>query len=455
MQLSFFGGAQTVTGSKHMITLNNGTRILLDCGMFQGLHHHERNNNFMFNPSSVNYLILSHAHIDHCGLIPRLVQQGFNGPIFCTPPTLELATLLLQDSAGLQEADAKNGGAAKPLYTAEDVKHSLSLFQTVPYDKQFEIDDHVSLYFTDAGHILGSAVVNLTIREEGNVRTLSFTGDIGRFSNRILQPPQEFPQAEIILCESTYGDSLHADISNSEEKLLRMVEHTCVEKQGKLLIPAFSIGRTQELIFSLNKLSEEGRLPSIDVFVDSPLSVYATDITRSHADYFNADMQEFIRTDPDPFGFDHLHFITEKEDSMKLKDLDKPCVIISSSGMMEGGRIRHHLRNCIGDERNTILITGFCEPSTLGGKILEGAREVQIFDQLFEVKAEVAVMNEYSAHGDYGDLLRLLLRQDKHAVKNIFLVHGEKKTLEAFKNTLTSHGFKGVEIAEYRMSYDV
>ena len=460
MQLSFYGAAQTVTGSKHIITLTTGRRILLDCGMFQGrgLKSEDLNSQFLFNPSSIDYLVLSHAHIDHCGLIPRLVNQGFSGAIFCTPPTLELTKLLLEDSAGIQLSNSKSNGSSEmqePLYTMDDVEKSLELFRTVPYGKVFSMDENVELLFTDAGHILGSAIVNLTILEDDKKRTLCFTGDIGRFNNRILNPPQEFPQAEIIICEATYGDRLHDSIENTEERLLRTVKNTCIEKGGKLLIPAFSIGRTQELIFSLNKLAEDGLLPNVPVFVDSPLSVYATDIMRSNQKYFNDSMQEYIEIDPDPFGFPGLHFITDKEDSKMLNDLEKPCIIISASGMMEGGRIRFHLRNNISDEKNTILVTGYCEHSTLGGKISNGAEEVFIMGDTFPVKAEVVLMNEYSAHGDYGDILKLLLRQDKDKIKQIFLVHGEKNTMGKFKSILNENGFPRVEIAEFRMSYEV
>lgn len=460
MQFSFYGAAQTVTGSKHIITLKNGRRILLDCGMFQGKgqKNEDLNSELAFKPESIDYLILSHAHIDHCGLIPFLVKSGFRGPIFATPPSLALARLLLEDSAGIQLSQSRSNGnseVTEPLYTVEDVEASLALFKTVPYNKRFHVDENIELLFTDAGHILGSAVVNLTITEGNRTTQVAFTGDVGRFNNRILNPPQEFPQADVIICESTYGNKLHESIENTEQRLLRIVTETCVEKGGKLLIPAFSVGRTQELIFSLNKLAEDGLLPEVEVFVDSPLSVYATDIMRENQKLFNESMQEYIESDPDPFGFPRLHFITESDDSKQLTHFDKPCVIISASGMMEGGRIRHHLRNNISDERNTILITGYCEPSTLGGRISNGAQEVMIMGEKYSVKAEVMFMNEYSAHADYGDLLKLLLRQDKEKVKQIFLVHGEKSVMAEFKNTLNENGFKRVEIAEFRMSYEV
>lgn len=458
MELSFYGAAQTVTGSKHLITLSNGKRILLDCGMVQGRNgnNEDLNASFLFKPETIDYLILSHAHIDHCGLIPRLVKKGFKGKIFSTPPTLALCKLLLNDSASIQESEIrKSDTKSEPLYDKADVDNTFPLFTTIDYDTPFKIDESIELLFTDAGHILGSAVVNLTLHENGNIRHVAFTGDVGRFCNRILKSPQSFPQAEVTICESTYGDKLHETIDNSEARLLRMINYTCIEKQGKLLIPAFSIGRTQELIFSLNKLAEDKKLLDIKVFIDSPLSVYATDIMRSNSQYFSDSMQEYLKFDSDPFGFEGLHYLIDHTDSIELNKYDKPCVIIAASGMMEGGRIVHHLKTNISDSKNTILITGYCESGTLGGKISQGAKEVTILDETLPVNAEVVHMNEYSAHADYSDLLKLLIRQDKDKIKQLFLVHGERKSMQGFKNILEEHGFKNIQMAEFRMSYEI
>lgn len=458
MIITFYGGAQTVTGSKHLITLESGTRILLDCGMFQGKDT-DMNFEFGFEPDSVDYLILSHAHIDHSGLIPRLVKKGFKGKICCTPPTLELCRLVLADSAHIQEDDpgthGKQAKREEALYTAEDVEACLKQFVPVAYNKEYQVNEEVTLLFTDAGHVLGSAVVNLRLQEKGKTRSLCFSGDVGRFSNRILNPPQEFPQADIIICESTYGDRFHQSIQDTEERLRKIVYDTCIEKKGKVLIPAFSIGRTQELVYSLNYLAEEHRLPKVNVFVDSPLSVYATDVVRNHHECFNRDMMEYIKFDPDPFGFSHLHYITDVEDSKLLNAVDEPCVIISSSGMMQAGRIVHHLKNNIADEKNTILITGYCEPSTLGGKLMHEAAQVEIMGTELPVKAEVVLMKEYSAHADYGDFLKFLFCQDKEKIKRIFLVHGEKTGMEKFKASLNDDGYQNVEIAQYMVSYEV
>ncbi|MBA9079392.1 MBL fold metallo-hydrolase RNA specificity domain-containing protein [Rufibacter quisquiliarum] len=457
MTISFYGAAQSVTGSKHLITLENGKRILLDCGLTQGMgaQTDERNSAFDFEPENLTCVILSHAHIDHSGLLPKLVRDGYTGPIYCTPPTLELCRLLLPDSARIQESN-KGSDTDSPLYSEEDAEQALQQFQTVPYDKRFQVDEDIELLFTDTGHVLGSAAINLRLKDNGRERTLTFSGDIGRFNNRILNAPQEFPQAEIILCESTYGNRVHDSIENTEDRLEKIVQEVCVERQGKLIIPAFSIGRTQELVYSLNYLAEEGRLPKdVKVFVDSPLSVYATDVMRDHPQHFNETMQAYIKEDPDPFGFPQLHFITEVDDSKELVQFDEPCVIISSSGMMNAGRIQHHLKGNLSDPNSAVLITGYCEPSTLGGKLMNGADKVFIHGEEVAVQAQMIVMKEYSAHGDYGDIAKFLHCQDKEKIQRIFLVHGEVSTMEQLKSDLEEMGYGNVEIPEFRLSYVV
>jgi metallo-beta-lactamase family protein len=455
MTITFYGAAQMVTGSKHLLTLENSTRILLDCGLFQGKGSQtkELNQEFGFQPSMVNYLVLSHAHVDHCGLIPKLVREGFAGKILCTPPTLELCELLMLDSARIQQSSED---IDESLYTEEDARESLKLFETVPYNKKYKIEDGVELLFTDAGHVLGSAAVNLTVKEEGKTTRLCFSGDIGRFANRILKAPQPFPQADVIICESTYGHKFHLGAEGSEDRLEQIVKETCVERGGKLLIPAFSVGRTQELIYSLNRLAETGRLGQIKVFVDSPMSVYATQIIKSHPECFNDELKEYMRfEDPDPFGFKHLHFVVEADDSKLIHLVDEPCIIIASSGMMEAGRIRHHLKQHISDSRNTVLVTGYCEPSTLGGKLVAGAQRVNIMGEECEVKADVLEMKEYSAHADFGDIAKFLICQDKEQIGKIFLVHGEKEGMLKLKEDLEGLGYANIELARFRMSYEL
>ncbi len=453
MTITFCGGAQSVTGSKHLVTLDDGPRVLLDCGMFQGqeANHYDQHDNFLrgIDPATIDYLMLSHAHVDHSGLVPLLVKSGFTGPIFCTPPTRELCELVLNDSAHLQQYEAD------PLYTAADVERCWNQFVTVPYGQAHRVSEAVEVLFTDAGHVLGSAAVNLTLRENQRTRTLCFSGDVGRYSNRILNAPQACPPAEVVICELTYGDHFHASLENTEERLRRIIQDTCVERQGKLLIPAFSIGRTQELILSLAYLAEHDRLPPVNIFVDSPMSVYATDIIRNHTECFNPDLSDYLGAEGDPFTFPQLHYITEVEDSKLLHAVDEPCVIISSSGMMQGGRIVHHLHHNIGDARNTVLITGYCEPSTLGGRLMQGAQRVGIRGEEHAVEAEIIQMKEYSAHADYGDFLRFLFPQQSDVLRQLFLVHGETSRMESFKTSLEADGYRNVTVAAPRISYEV
>lgn len=463
MIISFYGAAKSVTGSKHLITLKSGKRILLDCGMFQGMkgQAHDLNKEFLFDPSSVDYLILSHAHLDHSGLIPLLVKKGFKGRIICTPATKELTSLILEDSAKIQKTESKSmvhtpvGESNEPLYTKEEVVYCINLFETLPYNHELVIEDEFKLTFTDAGHILGSAVVNLECKEGRRTKRICFTGDLGRYSNRILKAPERCPEADIVICESTYGEGLHQSIESSELKLQKIINDVCFERKGKLIIPAFSIGRTQELIFSLNKLSEEHLIGPIPVFVDSPLSVYATNIIKEHKDCFNEGMKEYIQKDPDPFSFPGISYIIDHEESKLVQAMDQPCIIISTSGMMDAGRIQFHLKNNLSNPLNAVLITGYCDPSTLGGKISRGEKEVEILGELVTVNAEILFMKEYSAHADYGDLLLFLSQHDKEKLKHLFLVHGEEDTMKVFKTKLEKEGFHDIEIAEFRISYQV
>ena len=457
MKIAFHGAARTVTGSKHLITLNNGRKYLLDCGMFQGMGPQTDvlNRDWGFTPAQVNFLILSHAHIDHCGLIPKLVRDGFDGKVFCTPATRELAAVLLEDSAGIQEDDVKYTNKRRkaeglpylqPLYTEEDAKRCMDRFVSVDYDTWHSIDEYVQVLWTDAGHIIGSAAVHLKIKEDGKETHVSFSGDVGRYKDVILRPPAAFPQADYILIESTYGNSLHDPVETTPDMLFKWIDHTCGGKKGKLIIPAFSVGRTQELLYALNQLEEEHRLPDLDYYVDSPLSVAATDIVKSYPQYFNKNVQKLLGTDKDPFMFKGLKYIKTVDESKLLNYHDKPCVIISASGMADAGRVKHHISNSIENSRNTILLVGYCEPNSLGGRLMAGAKEVHIFGILHEVHAEVGSIRSMSAHGDYEDLSQFLACQDPRQVKTIFIVHGEYDVQQAFSNRLLKKGFTDVEI---------
>ena len=459
MKISFHGAARTVTGSKHLITLTNGKKLLLDCGLFQGMGHEtaELNASFGFNPSEVNYMILSHAHIDHCGLIPKLIKDGYKGKVYATPATKDLAKVLMEDSAVIQEMDVKyeNKRRAllslpylKPLYTVDDALIAADQFVTVDYNQWIRIDEDIEFCYTDAGHIIGSAAVHLKITENKKTTTITFSGDVGRYRDIILKSPEVFPQADYILLESTYGNSLHDEFHSSTETLLKWIEDTCVKKKGKLIIPAFSVGRTQELLYTLNQLELENRLPELEYFVDSPLSTKATQIVKSYPQYFNSRIQKVLLSDSDPFAFKGLKFVKTVDESKMLNYYKNPCVIISASGMAEAGRVKHHISNNIENSKNTILLTGYCEPHSLGGRLKHKPKEITIFGQPHEVNAEIAEMRSMSAHGDYEDLCQFLACQLPKEVTKLFLVHGEYPVQQDFRNRLIRKGFLDVEIPE-------
>ena len=466
MKITFHGAAQTVTGSKHLIQLDNGKKILLDCGLFQGMGDQtlELNTHFGFVASEIDYVILSHAHIDHSGLLPKLVKEGFQGSIFCTPATVDLAQALLQDSAHIQEADitfvnkrraAQHLPPIKPLYSMADALEVNERFVEVPYGQWHQIDEQISFHFTDTGHILGSAAINLKIQEKGKETTLTFSGDVGRYRDVILRSPEIFPQADYILLESTYGNSLHENFSNTDNALYDFIQETCIENRGKLIIPAFSVGRTQEILFALNKLEVEGRLPDVEYYVDSPLSTKITEIIKQHSDLYNDRVLDLMRADKYPFDFKGLKFITKVEDSKLLNEKKGPMVIISASGMAEAGRIKHHIANNIDNPRNRILMVGYCEPHSLGARLMRGEKEVRIFRQEYKVKAQVSSIRSMSAHGDYEDLCQFLSCQNPSAVKKIFLVHGESDVQEDFKVRLERKGFTDVCIPTMHQTFQL
>lgn len=465
MRLSFYGAARVVTGSKHLIETEGGLQVLLDCGLFQGggSDSEELNRHFGFDPIRIDHVILSHAHIDHSGLLPRLVAEGFKGKIWATSATIDLCGIMLMDSAYIQENDLryvnerrKKRGQSQlePLYTVEDVERTLSKFHEVKYRSPKSLNDEFSFSFYDSGHIIGSAGVFMEITESTGKETLFFTGDIGRPGDIILRSPEPFPQANFIISESTYGDRLHDDSSLAKAQLLRTVKETCVLKRGKVIIPAFSVDRTQELIYMLDQLSSSGQLPRIEVFVDSPLSVKATQVMQDHEDDFNPDILEYIKKDGDAFGFPGLHYITDVNDSKALNKRDEPCIIISASGMAEAGRVKHHIANAIEHEKNCILIVGYASPSSLAGALRRGEEYVKIFGDEKKVNARVEIMDAFSAHADYNEMIEYFKCQDPSKVSKIFLVHGEYDTQQAFKLKLIQEGFMHIEIPELGDSYE-
>ncbi len=466
MKITFHGAARTVTGSKHLITLNDGRTILLDCGMFQGLGKETDtlNRDFGFDAAVVDAMILSHAHIDHCGLLPKLVKDGFLKRVYCTSATKDLATILMEDSAGIQANDIKYVNKHKllehkplvqPLYSEADALAASALLEPRAYDQWFDVLPGVQAMFTDAGHIIGSACVHLKITEKGVLTRVTFSGDIGRYQDVILKNPEAFPQADYIIMESTYGDRLHEKQVTSVDTLLEWVKHTCIEKKGKLIIPAFSVGRTQELLYALNQLEAENRLPDLDYYVDSPLSREATRIVESHPENFNDRLQEVLKSDKDPFMFKGLRFVRTVEESKLLNFKREPCVIISASGMAEAGRVKHHISNNIENSRNTILMVGYCEPNSLGGRLKLKPTEVNIFGILHEVHAEIGEMKSMSAHGDYEDMLHWLACQNSTEVKELFLVHGEYDVQQNFANRIRSKGFRSVEIPSRHQTFNL
>jgi len=460
MKIKFIGAAREVTGSKHLITTNEGKKILLDCGMFQGkgLETDSMNRNLMFDPAKIDYMILSHAHIDHSGLIPYMYNQGFRGSVVCTNATRDLCAIMLADSAHIQELDIKwfNKKRAKqglppvePIYGETDAEKCMELFIGVAFDRRFQINDKINVKFTNTGHMLGGAVVNLELLENGKKVHLAYTGDIGRLHNRILHPPTSFPQCDYLITESTYGDRLHPADKESEDELLKIVMETCVDKQGKLIIPSFSIGRTQEIVFVLNNLYNKGLLPKIEVFVDSPLSVNATEVFKIHTECMNDEVKAVMKYDDDPFGFNSLRYIKSVDESKSLNDYHSPCIIISSSGMAEAGRVKHHIANNISNWRNTILMVGYCTPSSLGARIQEpGLRFISIFGEMHEVNAHIAKIEAFSGHGDYSEMKTFLSCQDRTLIKKTFLVHGEYEVQQKYSDELKKIGFHDIEIPE-------
>jgi metallo-beta-lactamase family protein len=464
MKLTFYGAAREVTGSKVLVETEHGKKILIDCGQFQGkgLETDGQNRALPFSPASIDHIILSHAHIDHSGLIPFLHRHGFSGSVICTNATRDLCSIMLADSGKIQEHDtftfnkkrAKKGlPPVAPLYTQADAISSLKLFISVAYDRKFRIDDHTTVRFTNTGHMLGSGVVSLELKEKDGIKHLAYTGDIGRPVNRILRSPDPFPQADFLITESTYGDRLHPGLKESDEELFRVVNRTCVEKRGKLIIPAFSVGRTQEIVYSLNTLYNDNRLPRVDIYVDSPLSVNATNIFRMHPDCFNDDLREVMLTDPDPFGFNSLFYITSVEQSKSLNEIKQPVIIISSSGMMEAGRVKHHLANSISNPANTVLAVGYCAPSTLGARLLRGEKEVSIHGTKYPVKADIERIESYSGHGDYREMGDYLSCQDPDRLKKTFLVHGDYETQVTYRSYLETRGIGNIEIPVFGKTF--
>lgn len=466
MKIQFIGGARTVTGSLHLLHIN-GKKILLECGLFQGRRKdtYEKNKNFPFDPQDIDVMILSHAHIDHSGNIPNLVSKGFNGLIYATAATVDLCQIMLRDSAHLQEKDIewvnkkrakKNEPPAEPLYTLEDVEQAMEHFVGVQYNKTIELFDGVSFSFRDAGHILGSAGVHLEIKENSNKKiSLGFSGDIGRPESPVIKSPDILRDLDVIIMESTYGNRLHSPVEEVEEELAQTI-NMIVNDNGKVIIPAFAVGRTQTIVYVLHKLFDQGRIPEIPIYVDSPLAVDATNVFRSHPECLDRETYRvFLQNGEEPFGFSRLKYIKKVEESKELNDRPGPMIIISASGMAEGGRILHHLANNIENPKNLILFVGYAAEQTLARKIMDGEKRVNIFGEEFQVKAKVKTMDYFSAHADQGELLDYLRLNPTNKLKHIFLVHGEEDQALPFREKLLTKGYKNVDFPASGSFYEI
>lgn len=461
INLTSYGAARNVTGSRHLLDIN-GYRILLDCGFFQGrrAETYERNLHFPFDARSLNAVIISHAHMDHLGNLPNLVKQGFTGDVHCTSATLDLANIMLMDSASIQEGDIDyvnkvrrrhNEPAVEPLYIKSDVPPTLKMLRGCSYGHPFKLADNVQAVFQDAGHILGSAITILNIDDNGRMVSVCFTGDLGRNNMPIIQDPYVVTDSDVLIIESTYGNRLHADISNVTEKLARVINET-VTRGGKLIVPSFALERTQELVYCLHQMKLAHSIPDIPVYVDSPLAIDATDIFRVHPECYDAETAELLRTEKDPFGFRGLHYVASAEESKKLKYLKTPVMIIAGSGMAEAGRIQHHLKNYIGDSRNTILIVGWQAENTLGRKIAEKWPTVSIYGEQYKLRCRVEIFNEFSAHADRNDLLKWA-GAGKDKWQKVFVVHGEESAALSLADAFTEMGLKQVAVPEYGQGF--
>ncbi|WP_457565216.1 MBL fold metallo-hydrolase RNA specificity domain-containing protein [Caldithrix abyssi] len=463
VELYSHGAAQEVTGSKHFIKVQ-GRQIMIDCGAFQGKRKEadEKNRNWSFNASEVHAAILTHAHFDHSGLLPLLIKNGYEGNVYSTPASRDLSSLIMMDSAHIQAKDieflkkkAKKRGEVfekQPLYTEDDVARTLDHFITVSYHRPFWVEEGVKATFYDAGHILGSASILLEINRNGQQMRIGFSGDLGRKNLPIIRDPEVLPDVDYLIMESTYGHRLHDPIESAMDKLAEVINRTA-QRGGKIIIPAFAVERTQELIYFIHLLHDQKRIPEIPVYVDSPMAVNATAIFRVHQECYDQETREaFLQHHKNPFGFNEVRYITNVEESKKLNGLTEPAIIISSSGMCEAGRILHHLANNIENPLNTIMIVGFMAEHTLGRRIKEEQPEVKIFGEYYKLKAEVVTMNAFSAHADYSEIMDYVEQLNFKKLKRIFLVHGEPDAQANLKKLLEAKNYS-VTILRYGENY--
>ncbi|TFF39535.1 MBL fold metallo-hydrolase [Mucilaginibacter psychrotolerans] len=465
MKLIIHGAARQVTGSMHLLQVGQ-YKILIDCGLdYEKDHNIQVNEDFGFDPEKIDVVVLTHAHIDHSGNLPTLVRMGFSGQILCTPPTADLTELLLIDSVNifLSKADKgrrnrkrhKHGSSGpQPLYLQKHVMDTVERFVTIGYNRPFRINGEIELTFIPAGHLLGAAAAVFRVTEDGVEKSIAFTGDIGRKNYPVLNDPEPLPQVDYIVSEATYGGRMHTKDKSVEETLVETIDKVCIKEQGRLIIPAFSIGRTQSLVFALNKIFSSGLLPPVAIFVDSPMASRATEIFRKHHSQVNPEAQEFYNRLGDEFDFDNLTYVETLKDSRQVSNYYEPCIIISSAGMLEGGRIQDHLFYNIQNYYCTILFIGYCAKGTLGYRLLRGDPIVHIKDRDLAVYATIKKTDVLSAHGDHEDLLNNIMQQDVDHLKGVFLVHGEQVSMQALADALEPEGYK-VTIPEKGVSYEL
>jgi len=465
MKLTIHGAARQVTGSMHLLQVGQ-YKILIDCGLdYERDRSTLDNENFPFRPEEIDVVVLTHAHIDHSGNIPTLVRLGFNGQVLCTPPTADLTELLLLDSVNIfmNKADKNrrrgkgrfnSGGVQQPLYLQKHVMEAMDRFVTIGFNKPFRVNGDIELTFVPVGHLLGAAAAVFKVNDEGIEKSIAFTGDIGRKNYPVLDDPQALPQVDYLVSESTYGGRVHTAGKSVEEALVEVIDKCCVKEQGRLIIPAFSIGRTQSLVYSLNKIFSRGLLPPVKVFVDSPMANMATRIFRKYHELVNEEAKDFYRVEGDEFEFDNLTYVENLKDSRQISNYFEPCIIISSAGMLEGGRIQDHLYYNIQNYYCTILFIGYCAKGTLGHRLLRGDSIVHIKDRDLAVYATIKQTDVLSAHGDHEDLMGVIRNQDKIKLKSIFLVHGETSSMELLAQSAELEGYH-VVIPEKGVTYSL
>lgn len=461
MKLTIWGAAKQVTGSMHLLEVGK-YKILIDCGLdYEKKTRQEENEIFPFKPSEIDVVVLTHAHIDHSGNLPTLLRMGFEGQILCTPPTADLAELLLLDSVNLfmgkmrkKSRRSKAGSGPRPLYLQKHVMETAGQFVTIGFNRPFRLNGDIELELIPSGHLLGAASVVLRINDEGLNKTIAFTGDVGRKNYPVIVDPLPLPQVDYLVCESTYGGRYHGKEETIEDILIKTIDETCIKTPGRLIIPAFSIGRTQALVYSLNKIFSTGKLPAVKIFVDSPLANYATDVYRKHHQYLNEEALSFYKNNGDEFEFENLHYVQNMKESKSLSNYLEPCIIVSSAGMLEGGRIQDHLYHNLQNYYCTILFVGYSAKGTLGHRLLRGDQFVHLRDRELAVYAKIKRTDALSGHADHEDLVNVVTAQDKTHLRSVFLVHGEPESMRILEEDLANKGYS-VTIPEKGQTFEL